>query len=151
LLKIREKNNGTASHIGIEASANNAVCIGQSLPAEQGTMKPQMSCSLGRPIELKPILNESLADITLLIRKAPPLSENDSDILTCIDVLKNIHAAVSKQTNLAVDVEAANIWKLRKDIKCRISEVVKTLTLLIDVGFNCHDVSYNAGWFHCCP
>jgi uncharacterized membrane protein len=38
-----------------------------------------------------------------------------------------------------------DISKLREDIKCRMSEVVKTLTLLIFVGFNCYDASYKAG------
>jgi hypothetical protein len=51
-----------------------------------------------------------------------------NDILAITYVLKNIHAAVFKPANL--DVGEADISHLRGDIKCRISEVVATLTRL---------------------
>jgi hypothetical protein len=143
LLKIREKNNGSGSANGIEVSlAKSGSSDGSSVGDGIYTMQTP---SLQAPTPLKPVLAESLLAIKKLFEKTPPLEENDEDVVYCTDILKNIHAAVSKQANLAVDVDAANVHKLREDIQARISEVVSTLTRVIDIGFNCHDPSFNAG------
>ena len=71
--------------------------------------------------------------------------ETDEDVIACTDVLKNIHAAVSRQANLAVGIDEARVTRLREEIHYRISELVRILTRLIDYGFNCHITKYNSG------
>ncbi|KAL3938720.1 MAG: hypothetical protein SGARI_001631 [Bacillariaceae sp.] len=51
--------------------------------------------------------------------------------------MKNLHAAVSKQSGL-VNIDTVNLEKLRNDIKERISEVFEILTRVIGFGFHCH-------------
>ncbi|KAG7371784.1 hypothetical protein IV203_017926 [Nitzschia inconspicua] len=142
LLKIREKNNGTGSTSGVEVVLTKSTSGGES--AEDNSTKIHESLEQ-RCSSLKPVLTESLTTFKKLMEKSPPLHEDDNDVASCTDVLKNIHAAVSKQAHLAVDMDPANISQLREDIRDRISDVVSTLTRLIGIGFDCHDPSFNAG------
>jgi hypothetical protein len=139
LLKIREKNNGAASskqnktksNLGDGEDHNNSIEI--ELQADNTL------------VVLNPVLDEYLTAFRKLVEQVPPLKETDSDLNKCIEILKNMHAAVSQQTNLAVNMDSANINNLREDIKDRISEVFEVLTRVIGFGFNCHPTTVNAG------
>ncbi|OEU12196.1 ARM repeat-containing protein [Fragilariopsis cylindrus CCMP1102] len=91
------------------------------------------------------VLENSIEIIRKLLEKSNPILETDDDLISCTDVLKNIHAAVSKQANLAVMIDASSVTNLREEIKGRISEIVGIMTRLIDFGFNCHPNDISAG------
>ena len=91
------------------------------------------------------VFEKSLEIIRKILPKPRPIVEDDEDLNSCIDVLKNIHAAVSRQENLAVMIDASAVTNLREDIKENISEVVEILTRLICFGFDCHPKTVSAG------
>jgi hypothetical protein len=90
-------------------------------------------------------LGSFLDIVRALLSRDLPLQEEDPDVTAATDVLKSIHAAVSKQANLAVDLDAAAVERLRDGIKARANEVISILTNLIRFGFDCHPNSCNAG------
>jgi len=91
------------------------------------------------------VLKNSLEIIRKLLEKSHLIPETDEDLISCTDVLKNIHAAVSKQPNLAVMIDANSVTELREEIKEKISEIVGILTRLIAFGFCCHPKEISAG------
>jgi hypothetical protein len=66
--------------------------------------------------------------IQLLLEKPTPLEEDDSDIIACTDALKTIHAAVSRQPNLAVGMNEEAVLKLRDVLASNSQETVAGLT-----------------------
>ena len=90
-------------------------------------------------------LDAYLNTIKAVLARDTPVQEDDQDVIASTDVLKSIHAAVSKQANLAVGLDASAVARLREDIKARANEVISILTSLIDFGFNCHPKDCNAG------
>lgn len=73
-------------------------------------------------------LGNSLDTLSYLISKSTPVAEDDSDIFAATDILKTIHAAVSGQANLAVNMAPDEVTWLRAEIKERAKEVVASLT-----------------------
>lgn len=170
LLKIREKNKGTsfdespvknsappASNNLLRETQNkpstfesfskeSAHIVGEADDVENGGIKQPVSVSdenVSQSAEEK--LNDSLDTLSFLLSKAIPLQEDDIDIFAATDVLKTIHAAVSGQANLAVNMSPEEVTSLRVEIKYRSNEVVAALTRLIDFGFNCHEPNCSAG------
>jgi hypothetical protein len=66
--------------------------------------------------------------IKFLLEKPTPLEEDDSDIIQCTDALKTIHAAVSRQPNLAVGMNEEAVLKLRDVLASNSQETVAGLT-----------------------
>jgi hypothetical protein len=73
-------------------------------------------------------LDSFLTSIRRLLSRDVPLSEEDSEIIECTDVLKSIHAAVSQQPGLAVNMDVDGVSCLRHEIRDNANEVVETLT-----------------------
>ena len=73
-------------------------------------------------------LDSFLNSIRRLLSRDVPLSEEDSEIIECTDVLKSIHAAVSQQPGLAVNMDVDGVSCLRREIRDNANEVVETLT-----------------------
>lgn len=100
---------------------------------------------LSEVLDSEPVLEVFLETIRKLVEKSHKIFESDDDLIASTDVLKNIHAAVSKQPNLAVMISPIVVENLREEIRERASEVVGTLTQLIHFGFHCHQESLSAG------
>lgn len=66
--------------------------------------------------------------VQLLLEKPTPLEEDDIDIIACTDALKTIHAAVSRQPNLAVGMNEEAVLKLRDVLASNSQETVAALT-----------------------
>jgi hypothetical protein len=77
---------------------------------------------------LDDLLDKYLDSVRFLLAKIPPLEEEDADIIGSTDVLKTIHAAVSQQAHLAVDLDTEGVNRLREEIKIKTNDVVATLT-----------------------
>jgi hypothetical protein len=77
---------------------------------------------------LDDLLDKYLDSVRFLLAKSPPLEEEDADIIGNTDVLKTIHAAVSQQPHLAVDLNTEGVNRLREEIKIKTNVVVATLT-----------------------
>lgn len=73
-------------------------------------------------------LDEYLTKIRQLLSRSLPLSEEDDEIIESTDVLKSLHAAVSQQPSLAVNLDPSDVAFLRGEIKDNANEVVETLT-----------------------
>jgi cytoskeleton-associated protein 5 len=149
LLKIRESNRlGTGAIESTTTPISDTEGFGNSQYAD-GSRSEMLTSQNGslrngqQDDEL--FLENSLEIIRKLLEKSNPILETDDDLIACTDVLKNIHAAVSKQANLAVMIDASSVTNLREEIKGRISEIVGILTQLIDFGFNCHPKNVSAG------
>ncbi len=74
------------------------------------------------------VLDEYLEKLRHLLSRSVPLSEEDDEIMEGTDVLKSLHAAVSQQPGLAVNLDPGNVVNLRGEIKGKANEVVETLT-----------------------
>ena len=173
LMKIRERNKG-----GPVPSGENSPS--RSDPAE-GSLVDSPAISEGH--ESRPStfgdttpsgphpgvarLDSFLDAIRRLLAREVPLLEEDIEIIECTDVLKSIHAAVSQQPGLAVNMDVDGVSRLRIEIKDNANEVVETLTRyvtiinlflqdlntnlivllprLISFGFDCHDQDCNGG------
>jgi hypothetical protein len=72
--------------------------------------------------------SKAMDRIQLLLEKPTPLEEDDSDIIACTDALKTIHAAVSRQPNLAVGMNEEAVLKLRDVLASNSQETVAGLT-----------------------
>lgn len=72
-----------------------------------------------------------LDTIRQLLSKQLPLDEEDVDVIESTDVLKTLHAAVSQQPNLAVNLDATGVAKLRFEISKNVNEVVECLTRFV--------------------
>jgi hypothetical protein len=84
--------------------------------------------SVGSTIDSIGHLDRYLEIIRRLLCRQPPLDEEDEGIIETTDALKTIHAAVSQQSNLAVDLDAGGVSQLRSEIMDKANEVVETLT-----------------------
>ncbi|CAJ1952945.1 unnamed protein product [Cylindrotheca closterium] len=159
LLKIREKTKVTIDTIEVEEEAPQDK-FGLSTTFSQETSSstatgPEKALSPVRGIpfdndlysqgEPRERLSAFLDTLSSLIAKKSPLQEDDDDIFATTDVLKTIHAAVSGQANLAVDLSSSDVTHLRVEIADRASDVVAALTRLIGFGFDCHDSRCSAG------
>lgn len=152
LMKIREKNNliplptKPSETIEIPMSAtvtgSNMQHIEDYLPMSSHHSGDSI---LSEDLDSEPVLESFLETIRKLLEKSYHIFETDDDLLSCTDVLKNIHAAVSKQANLAVMISPISVENLREEIRGRASEVVGVLTRLIRFGFNCHSEVLSAG------
>lgn len=152
LLKIREQNNlvplptKPSETIEIPMSAtvtgSNIQHIEDYLPMSSHNSGDSI---LSEVLDSEPVLESFLGTIRKLLEKSHHIFETDDDLLSCTDVLKNIHAAVSKQANLAVMISPICVENLREEIRERASEVVGVLTRLIRFGFNCHSEHLSAG------
>jgi cytoskeleton-associated protein 5 len=152
LLKIREKNNlvplatKPSETIEIPMSAtvtgSNMQHVEDYLPMSSHNSGDSI---LSEMLDSEPVLESFLETIRKLLEKSHHIFETDDDLLSCTDVLKNIHAAVSKQANLAVMISPICVENLREEIRERASEVVGVLTRLIRFGFNCHSEHLSAG------
>lgn len=175
LLKIREKNKGapvdeSATSKGELPMAKNLLRETQNKPATFETFSkesisnhsqetrdvengvPSFQQAFGSSDEnfaltqkCEEKLNTSLDTLNYLLSTPIPVQEDDIHIFAAIDVLKTIHAAVSGQANLAVDLTPEEVTGLRLEIQNRTNEVVAALTRLIDFGFNCHEPHCSAG------
>ena len=149
LLKIRESNRlGTGAIEPTATPISDTEVFGKSQhdDGSHSEMLISQSSSLRNgQQDNELVLENSLEIIRKLLEKSNPILETDDNLISCIDVLKNIHAAVSKQANLAVMIDASSVTNLREEIKGRISEIVGILTRLIDFGFNCHPNDISAG------
>lgn len=194
LIKIRERNrngNGSVpdSHSNDDASPRNcagdehlsasskeSVSIGSEVPpdtsATEGLHPETLSHeTLVLATSSNGYLEGYLDTIRHLLSRTLPLSEEDDEIIEATDVLKSLHAAVSQQANLAVNLDESAVAHLRNEISIKSNEVVETLTRyvacsrlisacaifyalyflhvfsfrLIDFGFKCHDTDINGG------
>ena len=73
-----------------------------------------------------------LGKISNLLARSLPLPEEDDEIVECTDVLKSIHAAVSQQSNLAVNLVPDDVVYLRNEIQDSANDVVEILTRYVD-------------------
>lgn len=151
LMKIREKNKGS-SGASSTSSVENTTDVSKlqtkvySVSEKQIDGNSMVTEPNFQPTHPNPLLEEYVQAIRrLLAEKSLPLVDADHDVIACTDVLKNIHAAVCKQANLAVGIDEARVASLRDEIQDRISELVGILTRLIDYGFNCHSTQYSSG------
>ena len=153
LMKIREKNNlgplptKPSETIDIPmVAATSARPVVQTNEHFFPTSAQNLDDSiLSEVLDSEPFLDNFLETIRKLLEKTHKIFENDEDLLSCTDVLKNIHAAVSKQNNLAVLLSPTGVENLRVEISERASDVVGLLTRLIGFGFNCHPETLSAG------
>lgn len=161
LLKIREKNKGISEAPStsqppepfcspVERSIGHQNAQLQADP--YSSLKSDGKLEVVNPVNAdmqfsfaEPVLEKCILSIKSLLQKSKPLLETDETIMACTDVLKNIHAAVSKQENLAVGLAETTVARLRDEIKDSISDLVRILTQLIDFGFNCHTTNHNSG------
>jgi hypothetical protein len=143
LLKIREKTKVTIDTIEVEeeeapqdkfglsatfsqeTSSSAATLPEKAMSPVRGIQFDNDSYSQGEPRER---LSPFLETLSALIAKESPLQEDDDDIFATTDVLKTIHAAVSGQSNLAVDLSSSEVTHLRVEIADRASDVVAALT-----------------------
>jgi hypothetical protein len=144
LLKIRERNRNGPSATADDNAPNSVPGCLQALAvdtsaAAQGR-EPRFSARTDLHVEdtedFPPsdhqagvtYLDKYLGTIRRLLSKDFPISEDDSELIECTDVLKCIHAAVSQQPGLAVNLDVNGVTRLRDEIKINASEVVETLT-----------------------
>lgn len=71
---------------------------------------------------------EEMASIRSLLKKKGPLREHDSELISSIEALKRIHAAVSKQGNTSLGFSVAEILQFRDSIAGQIDALVDLLT-----------------------
>lgn len=107
LLKIREKSMlpeiGTATNTGNFLTNN-----------DQDT---------GEPIDVDAII----ANIEFLLEQSKPIPENDSNMATCIDSLKIIHSAISKQLNASVSQSRIQLDNCRERLLQNVDQTVGLL------------------------
>jgi len=151
LLKIREKNNMGPLPTKPSETIDIPMTSSSVRPAVQHTEEFQTptfdleDSILSEVLDSESFLEVFLETIRKLLEKPHKIFESDDDLLSSTDVLKNIHAAVSKQPNLAVMISPIVVENLREEIRERASEVVGLLTRLIRFGFHCHPEGLSAG------
>lgn len=149
LLKIREKNktaptdadaNGASAGMAkqenkedslafvpdpriMNTSANEIASAGMG-----GSMEAKVSAAGSSVEDVGEEFAKVMERIQLLLEKPTPLEEDDSDIIACTDALKTIHAAVSRQPNLAVGMDEEAVLKLRDVLASNSQETVAGLT-----------------------
>lgn len=148
LLKIREKNKGgSADEV---PSTDKEVPITKSNPLRETQNKPSNFVPATKESVASPDpqlqveksgenhsfiqqeatghLDRFLETLAFLIASNTPLREDDEHIFATTDVLKTIHAAVSGQAGLAVNLTPDEVARLRHEINDRANEVVASLT-----------------------
>jgi len=152
LIKIRERNKSVNGSISAPNSRDSESPTGStsgvfSTNAEALTSAASEDCRnsmspesmYGSQVSLEEGLYDSslrsadylegyLHTIRHLLSRTVPLVEEDDEIIESTDVLKSLHAAVSKQSNLAVNLDSIGVSHLREEIKENANEVVETLT-----------------------
>ena len=66
--------------------------------------------------------------VTILVEKEVPIAEDDPSLIAFTDALKTIHAAVSRQPNLAVGLRIHDVSQLRTEIGEQTNKSVSCLT-----------------------
>jgi len=153
LMKIRERNNlgplptsKPSETIEIPMTSVTALPSSQGVEENQSTLSHHSGEShMVHAASNEPVLDSFLETIRKLLEKSNHILEDDDALLSCTDVLKNIHAAVSKQASLAVMIPPSAVENLRDEIKNKASEVVGLLTQLIRFGFHCHPEHLSSG------
>eukprot|EP00980_Cylindrotheca_fusiformis_P018775 scaffold6257_cov144-Cylindrotheca_fusiformis.AAC.1 len=165
LLKIREKNRGgsaneTIPSSGIPSPKSSLLQETQNRPApHEPAMKEKVASGVPHVkervseenqafVQKRDHLDRFLETISSLMAADTPLGEDDADIFATTDVLKTIHAAVSGQAALAVNLTPDEVTVLRHDIEDRANEVVASLTrqvLLSISSSSCHKLECSAG------
>jgi hypothetical protein len=148
LLKIREKNkDGSADEIAPSSSSvsttnSNLLRESQNKPTN---FEPPTKESISSPVRMVQVeksgenhafvlqnsgehLDKFLETLANLIATDTPLREDDPGIFATTDALKTIHAAVSGQAGLAVNLTPDEVTRLRDEINDRANEVVAALT-----------------------
>ena len=150
LMKIREKNQGQASEPKEPLSVETAEKTLDGLLSDNE--EPDLTAETPRNLSdetslatIKEILAKSFASFQKLSEKHTPLAENDVDIVDCTESLKTIHAAISQQPQLAVNLDANAVKELRSLISHRVNDLVGCLTNLVGFGFDCHEASSSGG------
>jgi hypothetical protein len=134
LLKIREKNNQTSNEsnkapISVETAEKTLDSLLSDNEEPDLTAETPRNDPAETPLEVvREILDKSFASFHTLSEKQTPLLENDPDIMECTESLKTIHAAISQQPQLAVNLDARAVKELRKLISQRVNEIVGCLT-----------------------
>jgi cytoskeleton-associated protein 5 len=148
LLKIREKNKeGSADEIGASSSSvsttnSNLLRESQNKPTNFEPPTKESISSPSRTLQVEKSgenhafvlqnsrehLDKFLETLANLIATDTPLREDDADIFATTDALKTIHAAVSGQAGLAVNLTPDEVTRLRDEINDRANEVVAALT-----------------------
>ena len=152
LLKIREKNNlvtlPTKPSETIDIPMTTSIAARSNIQHTEDYTDASMNLEdsiLSEVLDSEPVLDFFLETIRKLLEKSHKIFEDDEDLLSSTAVLKNIHAAVSKQATLAVMISPIDVENLRAEIRERASEVVGILTQLIRFGFHCHPDTLSAG------
>lgn len=136
LMKIRERNKQGTVSISVENPSQSDILsdsppkaneenYGMHSSTDQG---PFLVDTASPPADTASYLDVYLSSIRGLLAREPPLSEEDADIIHNTDILKSIHAAVSQQPGLAVNLDVNEVNRLRKEIIRNSNEVVETLT-----------------------
>jgi hypothetical protein len=74
------------------------------------------------------IYEKEMDVIRTLLEKNAPLSEDDPDLVACIDTLKQFHAALSRQHNAAAGLSFDDLLKFRDCISRHMNPTVEQLT-----------------------
>jgi hypothetical protein len=148
LLKIREKNKeGSADEVGpssrgVATTNSNLLRESQNKPTNFEPPTKESISSPARTLQVEKSgenhafvpqnsgqhLDTFLETLANLIATDTPLREDDTDIFATTDALKTIHAAVSGQAGLAVNLTPDEVTRLREEINDRANEVVAALT-----------------------
>ena len=149
LLKIRERNKNTTGSIissqlnddafsrrsgGDEnlSTSTNGIVESEVLPDMSTAEGLETEASLPETISTTGRIDVFLGTIRHLLSRSLPLSEEDEEIIESTNVLKSIHAAVSQQGHLAVNLNENEVSQLRIEIVGNSNEVVETLTRYVD-------------------
>jgi hypothetical protein len=114
LLKIREKTKTPAEILDTTATL-------ESVDPPQTRQHLPKSSPLGH-------FDDEMDTIRVLVARIGPLAEDDPDLVACIDSLKRIHAALSKQHNPVVGLSTGQLSELRERIADRMDFTVMQLT-----------------------
>ena len=107
LLKIREKSK--LPEIGTAVSTGNSITSN-----DQG---------YDVPIDIDAII----ANIELLLKQSKPITEDDSNMANCIDSLKIVHSAISKQLNSSVSQSRIQLDDCRERLLQNVDQIIGLL------------------------
>jgi hypothetical protein len=71
---------------------------------------------------------DELSTLKSLLKRKEPLSEHDDELISSIEALKRIHAALSQQNATNLDVSNDGFFRFREAIAAQIDELVALLT-----------------------
>jgi hypothetical protein len=113
LMKIREKSKGSQEIAGQVEDKDDSQFL------ENDNTEESFSAD---------IYEKEMDVVRTLLEKNAPLSEDDPDLVACIDTLKQFHAALSKQHNAAAGFSFDDLLKLRDCISQHMNPTVEQLT-----------------------